>query len=101
MKFLVWNARGLRSSRAFQVLLHLKQVYTPNAMFLMEVKADNLLMERIRIKLGYASKLVVNNIGKNGGLCFLWSDLVDINLISFSNFHIVVKVISQQDVVWR
>ena len=101
MKILVWNARGMGSSRAFRVLRSFKQAHSPDIIFLMETKADYNSMEVIRVKLGFSSKLVVNCSGRKGGLCLFWSDHIDVSLLSYSNFHIEVRVISHSDISWR
>ena len=45
-------------------------------------------MESVKVKLGFSSKLVVDSVGNSGGLCLLWSDSIDVSLLSFSQFHI-------------
>ncbi|KAL5760811.1 hypothetical protein ACOSQ2_019649 [Xanthoceras sorbifolium] len=49
-------------------------------------------MERIHIKLGFSGKLVVDCIGRSGGLCLFWVDSINVDLLSFSAFYIDVKV---------
>ena len=89
------------SARAFQILLKMKQAYCPDVVFIMETKINRILMESLRIKLGYSCKLVVESAGKRGGLGLFWSDSVDIQLLSFSSFHIDVQVVSCQGSPWR
>ncbi|KAK2635481.1 hypothetical protein Ddye_030273 [Dipteronia dyeriana] len=101
MKILCWNVRGLRSIRAFQVLLRVKKVYQPDVLFLMETKVDHGCMENIRVKLGFGGKLVVNSERKKGGLCLLWRDGADISLLSYSKYHIDVQVLEQRMNPWR
>ncbi|KAK3199218.1 hypothetical protein Dsin_022633 [Dipteronia sinensis] len=64
MKPLVWNVRGLGSTRVFQVMLKLQQDYKQDVVFLIETKTDHVRMEYARVKLGYLGKLVVNSIGR-------------------------------------
>ncbi|TXG60166.1 hypothetical protein EZV62_014739 [Acer yangbiense] len=77
---------------AFQVLFRLTQAYKPDVIFLMETKAEHVLIESIRIRLGFVGKLVMESVGKSGRLCLPWSDDVDISLLSYSNFHIDERV---------
>ncbi|KAK3221477.1 hypothetical protein Dsin_008502 [Dipteronia sinensis] len=67
----------------------------------METKSNRSWMEKIRVKLGFVGKLVVECEGKSGGLCLMWTDRVDISLISYSRFHIDVRVSSYGDSDWR
>ncbi|KAK2658376.1 hypothetical protein Ddye_004909 [Dipteronia dyeriana] len=50
---------------------------------------------------GLARKLVVESVGCSGGLCLLWSDAVDIGLLSFLKFHIDVTVVMRGCSSWR
>ena len=70
-------------------------------MFLIESKAKCVCMERLRIKLGYAGKLVIDSMGRSSGLCLLWFDDVVVDLIPFTTFHIDVRVQSHHGKVWR
>ncbi|KAK3210760.1 hypothetical protein Dsin_015466 [Dipteronia sinensis] len=72
-------------------MLSFKQVYKPGAIFLMETKVDSKRLEYIRVKLGFAAKLVVDCVGKSGGLCLLWSNEVDISLLSYSRFTLMFR----------
>ncbi|KAL5765890.1 hypothetical protein ACOSP7_016507 [Xanthoceras sorbifolium] len=104
MKIFLWNAWGLVSTRAFNVLFKLKQDYHLDLMFLLETKLDSMVMENIRVKLGFIGKLVVDrhrhrHRHSGRGLCLLWSSNAIVELLSFSQFHIDTKVPSHQDKV--
>ncbi|KAL5842737.1 hypothetical protein ACOSQ3_013340 [Xanthoceras sorbifolium] len=101
MKLFVWNIRRLGSPRAVQALLLLYKKHLPDLMFLVETKVDNCVMERIRVKLGFVGKLVVNSEGRSGGLCLFWSKNTVVDLLSFSRFHIDVKISSVCNKTWR
>ncbi|KAK3188277.1 hypothetical protein Dsin_027838 [Dipteronia sinensis] len=58
-------------------------------------------MERIRMKFGYSEKLVVELVGRSGGLCLFWSERIIVDLLSYSRFHIDVKVESHVSTMWR
>ncbi|KAK2649995.1 hypothetical protein Ddye_017484 [Dipteronia dyeriana] len=58
-------------------------------------------MEVLRIKLGFVGKLVVNAVGRGGGLCLFWTNRVDILFLSFSKVHIDVQVKSHVLEIWR
>ncbi|KAK2641420.1 hypothetical protein Ddye_023183 [Dipteronia dyeriana] len=69
--------------------------------FLMETKVYNFVIENIHVKTGYYGKFMVNSVGRSGGLCLLWSSYVDVSLVSYSNFHIDVDIVSHKDIRWR
>ncbi|KAK3193182.1 hypothetical protein Dsin_024492 [Dipteronia sinensis] len=100
MRTLAWIARGLGSPQAVQSLQCLKRESEPDVFFLMETKLGLQGMERIRIKLGYSGKLVVEPVGQSGGLCLFWSARISVDLLSYSRFHIDVKVESHVSTMW-
>ncbi|KAK2647505.1 hypothetical protein Ddye_014994 [Dipteronia dyeriana] len=101
LKRLVVKRRGLGNTQAFQILCRYIMEYNPEIMFLMETKVNHVVMENIRVKLGYAGKFVVDVVGRKGGLCLFWSDNLDVSLLSYSLFHIDVRVVSHNDTTWR
>ncbi|KAL5744090.1 hypothetical protein ACOSQ2_027206 [Xanthoceras sorbifolium] len=101
MKILVWNVRGLGNDRTFQVLKHHVRDYNPNFVFLSETLLSHNRMELIRVHLGFSGKLVVDNVGRSGGISLFWSDDVVVNLISFSKWHVDVRVVGENNLSWR
>ncbi|KAK3212238.1 hypothetical protein Dsin_016944 [Dipteronia sinensis] len=81
------------STRAFQILLSFKKAHSPEVIFIMETKSDNVRMEAIRVKLGFVGKTVVDCNGRSGGICLLWSDLMDVSLISY---FIVIELVDRR-----
>lgn len=67
----------------------------------MEMKTNHSRMEKIRVKLGFVGKLVVDSERNSGGLCLMWYDKVSISLFSFSCFHIDIRVSSVDICDWR
>ncbi|KAL5840519.1 hypothetical protein ACOSQ4_013127 [Xanthoceras sorbifolium] len=92
MKHFCWNVRGLGYCQAFTIMRLLKYNHELDLMFLMETKIDHCMAESISIKLDYVGKLVMDNIGKSGGLLLFWSDNVTVDLLFFSCFYIDVQV---------
>ena len=68
MSIFVWNARGLGSQRAFNMLRMHKEENNPALMFLLETKCQQAKLEIWRVKLGYHGKLGVNSVGMAGGV---------------------------------
>ncbi|KAK2652482.1 hypothetical protein Ddye_012359 [Dipteronia dyeriana] len=67
----------------------------------METKSNHVRLEWIRVKLGYIGKLVVDSVGMKGGLCLFWDDSIDVNMISYSKFHIDAQVVAEKGASWR
>ncbi|KAF4399092.1 hypothetical protein G4B88_023686 [Cannabis sativa] len=54
----------------------------------------------MRVRLGFVGKLVVEKIGRSGGLCLFWSSNVTVVLKGYSRNHIDVMVCSHGDLWW-
>ena len=53
----------------------------PDIVFLIETKCTSAKMEMWRVKLGFSCKLVVDSVGRSGGLCLFWNDCVTVSLV--------------------
>ncbi|KAK2638870.1 hypothetical protein Ddye_026665 [Dipteronia dyeriana] len=64
-----------------------------------EIKVDNMFMEGIQVKLGFAGKLVVDICGRSGGLCLFWACIGNFNEIvdNFENVGGILHPRSQLD----
>ncbi|KAK2655694.1 hypothetical protein Ddye_008746 [Dipteronia dyeriana] len=92
MKIFGLNARGLGSSRTFNILLVHKQESKVELMFLMDTRCNQAKIELCWVKLGFAGKIVVDSVGKSGGLCLFWDSSIDVVHLSFSSGHINVSI---------
>ncbi|KAK3188546.1 hypothetical protein Dsin_028107 [Dipteronia sinensis] len=101
MIIFVWNACGLNSPRAFNILQNHKRDSNPDIMFLMETRCKQAKLETWRSKLGFDGKLVVDSVGNSGGLCLFWSNAVEVDLLSYSSGHIDVRVRQCSKPIWR
>ncbi|KAL5804637.1 hypothetical protein ACOSQ3_031437 [Xanthoceras sorbifolium] len=67
----------------------------------METFSNKDRMEQLRLFLGFSGKLVVESVGRSGGLVLFWSGHFDVSLLSFSLFHIDVRVSASGCSPWR
>ena len=59
-------------------------------------------MEKLQVTLGFDNCMVVDSIGKSGGLALLWLSEVCLEVVSFSNQHIDSKISdSASEEGWR
>ncbi|KAL5574518.1 hypothetical protein UlMin_016217 [Ulmus minor] len=100
MNILAWNVQGL-GDWTFQILHGYVQQYSPSLVFLSETLSSKNQMERLRIKLGFSGMLLWEKEGKSGGICLLWSDSIDVQLLSGSKGHIDVRVSSDDSNCWH
>ncbi|KAA3485548.1 reverse transcriptase [Gossypium australe] len=92
MKHICWNVRGLGNPRAIRRLRHLIKQHNPQFIFLMETKLSKQRMSKARRSCGFIYGIDVDAEGSRGGLCLAWKPSMDINLKSFSKWHIDVMV---------
>lgn len=68
--------------------------------FLMETILRRNKMERIRSRLGFPNMLVVDCVGKSGGLALLWTEDVDVEVQNYSKRHINAKICTKPSLGW-
>jgi hypothetical protein len=88
MNLLSWNCRGLGNPKAIRDLCQLTKEKKPTILFLMETKCRRHKMEYIRVKMGFECILVVDPIGRSGGLALCWNDVDMLEIQNFSRRHI-------------
>lgn len=45
-------------------------------------------MERIKNRIGFANGLIVPSVGKSGGIALLWAREINLEVKSYTRFHI-------------
>lgn len=70
-------------------------------MFLCETLERKNKIEWVRKRLGFEGLFVVEPQGRSGGLALLWKKNDQVNLVSFSQNHIDVKVKVADMNLWR
>ena len=68
----------------------------------METKAGAKRMTKVKERIGFPNGLVVPSEGKSGGIALLWIREVEVQIKSFSRFHIDAFVTDHSlDLSWR
>ncbi|CAM8918528.1 unnamed protein product [Rhodiola kirilowii] len=88
MKLLIWNCRGLGSSSAVRALQDVIRSYRPLVVGLVESKSDCRRCEIVRVKLGFDCCFAVPARGRSGGLVLFWNNISEVDVVSYSGFHI-------------
>ena len=92
MSILSWNCHGLGHPRIVQVLVDLVRTKKPCFVFLIETLCNKHRLEHIKMKIGFHGLLVVDRVGRGGGLAFLWNSACVVNLLSYSQNYIDTEV---------
>lgn len=85
---LTWNFRGLENSRIVQTLKWLVKDKCPHLVFLMETKCNKARIEIIKRVINFDNCLVVDSVGRSGGLAMMWKSTIDVQVQSYSQWHI-------------
>ena len=102
MNSLSWNCRGIGNPRTVRALRDLVQQWNPKIVFLMKTKAGAKRMTKVKERIGFPNGLVVPSEGKSGGIVLLWIREVEVEIKSFSRFHIdAVMTDHSLDLSWR
>ncbi|KAL9664958.1 hypothetical protein QQ045_020367 [Rhodiola kirilowii] len=88
MKILAWNCRGLGSSSAVCALKKTICSSRPLVVGITETKCGSHRCEVIRVKLGFDCCFVVPARGRSGGLALFWNNTTEVDVVSYSGFHI-------------
>lgn len=92
MRLLSWNCQGLVNTPTVRHLQGINGQYCPEIIFLSETKSRRNYMESIVEKMGFNDLLVVDAIGKSGGLAVMWKDSCKVEVLQANKRVIDLKV---------
>ena len=73
---------------------------TPTVCFLMETCLDREGFDWHCKELLYRNKLIIKKLDSGGGLALLWKLEVNLDVINFTNNHVLVKVVEDDGFKW-
>lgn len=97
MKIICWNWREIGNSRIVQDLSLMVKEKRPILVFVCETKARSCKIAGLQRRLGVEECLVVDYVGKRGGLVLLWRDEKGVEVVNYSNWHISMIVKRERD----
>lgn len=98
---LSWNVRGLGNPHSFAALKRLLKKHSPDFVFLSETKIQGFRGDSFRPLLGFSGCLCLDSVGSSGGLMLLWSDRIDVSVLSYSKGHIDARMCMTDGFRWR
>uniref|UniRef100_A0A803PR19 Reverse transcriptase domain-containing protein n=1 Tax=Cannabis sativa TaxID=3483 RepID=A0A803PR19_CANSA len=101
MSVLSWNCRGLGNTWTFRFLVDLVIQKKPNFLFLCETLSNNIVLERLRVKLGFEGLYSVDSRGHSGGVAMLWRNNIEAQLLRYSTNFIDIQIESPNSTPWR
>ncbi|XP_075674808.1 uncharacterized protein LOC142643997 [Castanea sativa] len=93
MRALGWNCRGICNASTVRALRAQKGGHKPDVIFLCETKANEECMEYVKRRVGFNENVVIEAKGRAGGLCLMWRNNVQIEVVEFNKYMIAVKIL--------
>ena len=100
MKILSWNCQGLGNPWTGRSLRKIVREQAPNVCFLMETRLDKDGIEKLYGDLPFPNKIILKKPNSGGGLALLWKNDIRIDLINFTDNHILAEVKEEDGFVW-
>ena len=88
MNSLCWNCWGIGNPLTVFALHDYVKRWNPKLVFLLETRLKNKHIEKVKYRLGFSNGVIVPRRGRSGGLALLWSSDMNLEVKSYSNFHI-------------
>ena len=92
MNLIVWNYEGLGGARAIRETANMFTKYKPILIFLIKTKRKKGEMDWLRSRWKFEHFFTVEGVGRAGGLAILWMKEVKVEIVSFSRYHIDVRM---------
>ena len=99
MRILGWNCRGICNTSTIRALKALIRGWNPSILFLSETKAGEQRMKDVARMIGFQNLVTIGLKGRAGGICLLWSNNLDVEILEF-NSHLIVIQIRDCNVYW-
>ena len=100
MKLLSWNCQGLGNFWTVRSLPNLVRDQALIVCFLMETRLDKEGFANYARELPFPNKFIVNKPYSGGDLALLWKFEVQLEVINFTDKHILAKVVEDDGFPW-
>ena len=100
MKLLSWNCQELGNSWTVCSLHKIVRDHVPKVCFLMETRLDRDGFDYHCRELPFQNKFVVKKPTGGGGLALIWKDEVKLEVINFTEHHILARVVEEDGFAW-
>lgn len=87
MSLLGWNCQGAGSPLTGRNLKFLVNKYRPPLVFLSEIRANVVKIEKIRRRLGFAYAEYVPPVNTGGGLALWWMEGLELEVLATAKNH--------------
>ena len=98
MSLLSWNCRGSGGSLRSCKMKHLARLMSSThaqVTFILETRNSRITANELNNHFLISDSFVVPAVGFSGGLWVMWTDDVDVNIVSFSHFYVLACVVQK------
>ena len=99
MRTLGWNCRGIYNASIVSALKAQIRGCNPIIVFLSETKANEKRMKKVADLIGFSNFIAISPKGRAGGICLLWANEVDVEVLEF-NSNTVAVTVTECNIVW-
>ncbi|KAL4279256.1 hypothetical protein GQ457_03G019180 [Hibiscus cannabinus] len=92
-----WNVRGLGNKESVRALKNVAFKFKMSIIVLIETKKTNKYLEKIKMKMKMGESFYFEPIGISGGLALLWSNEINVSILSYWKNFIDIKVSSNEE----
>ncbi|XP_065618703.1 uncharacterized protein LOC136062914 [Quercus suber] len=96
IRLLSWNCQGFGNLWTVQSLHKLMREQAPDLCFLMETRLDRSGFEKHCGDVPFKNKLIVKKPNSGEGLALLWKEEMTLDVINFTDDHILTKVVEME-----
>lgn len=100
MKLLSWNCQRLGNSWTVRILHKLVRDQVSKVCFLMETRLDREGFDYHCRELPFQNKFIVKKPFGGGGLALIWKEEVKLDVINFTDHHILARVVEEDGFAW-
>nr|XP_023928295.1 uncharacterized protein LOC112039646 [Quercus suber] len=100
MKLLSWNCQGLGNFWIVRSLHKMVRDQVPTVCFLMETHLDREGFDYHCRELPFQNKFIVKKPIGGGGLALIWKEEVKLEVINFTELHILARVVEEYGYAW-
>ena len=92
-----WNCRGLGNPQTVLSICELNKSHKPDFFVQIETHAQASRVQQLKQKMGYEGAFCVESVGRAEGMAIFWSKARSMSLLGFSDNHIDMEVLGDEE----
>ena len=101
MNIFCWNCRGAGKAATVRELRDFTRHFAPTLLCIVETQLESGRVEALAGTLGFDSAYAVSSRGRSGGIGLFWNNLINVEILGYSDYHLDVSVEEPGKEKWR